>query len=105
MLRSTPSAHVVWILHIEVESAMALSIKNPEAEALAHEIAKQTGESLTQAVTVALKERLLRLSGRCQRPDLEASLLEIARRCAALPDCDERSPDEVLGYDDRGTFN
>jgi antitoxin VapB len=83
---------------------MALSIKNPETEALAQEVARQTGESLTQAVTVALKERLVRLSGQRQRPDLEASLLEIARRCSALPDCDERSPDEILGYGDRGTF-
>ncbi|MDQ4043975.1 MAG: type II toxin-antitoxin system VapB family antitoxin, partial [Chloroflexota bacterium] len=43
---------------------MALSIKNPEAERLARELARTTGESLTQAVTAALRERLVRETGR-----------------------------------------
>ena len=37
---------------------MALNIKNPEADALAHELAAATGESLTEAVTEALRARL-----------------------------------------------
>jgi antitoxin VapB len=41
---------------------MALNIKNAEAEALAHELAATTGESLTGAVTVALRERLARVT-------------------------------------------
>jgi antitoxin VapB len=39
---------------------MAMNIKNPETERLARQLAKRTGESLTVAVTVALKERLER---------------------------------------------
>ena len=39
---------------------MALSLKNEETERLARELARITGESLTVAVTVALKERLER---------------------------------------------
>ena len=39
---------------------MALCIKDPEADRLARELARQTGESLTQAVVVALRERLQR---------------------------------------------
>ena len=40
---------------------MSLNIKNPEAHALAARLAKKTGETLTEAVTIALRERLERL--------------------------------------------
>ncbi len=40
---------------------MALNIKNPETERLAAEVAELAGESKTQAVTVALRERRERL--------------------------------------------
>ena len=39
---------------------MALSLKNQETERLARELARQTGENLTTAVTLAIKERLER---------------------------------------------
>ncbi|MCB9530155.1 MAG: type II toxin-antitoxin system VapB family antitoxin, partial [Myxococcales bacterium] len=39
---------------------MALSIKNDEADRLARELAALTGESLTEAVVVSLRERLAR---------------------------------------------
>lgn len=39
---------------------MALSLKDPEADRLAREVAARTGETLTTAVVVALKERLAR---------------------------------------------
>ena len=40
---------------------MSLNIKNPEAHALATRLAQKTGETLTDAVTTALHERLERL--------------------------------------------
>jgi antitoxin VapB len=40
---------------------MALNIKKPETHALAERLAKFTGETLTEAVTTALRERLARL--------------------------------------------
>ena len=40
---------------------MALNIKNDETYALARELATATGESLTEAVTVAVRERLARV--------------------------------------------
>jgi antitoxin VapB len=40
---------------------MSLNIKNGEAERLARELANATGESLTGAVTQALRERLDRI--------------------------------------------
>lgn len=81
---------------------MALSVKHPEADRLAREVAARTGETLTMAVVVALRERLARLRGRSRRRRLRDDLREIARRCAQLPTLDDRQADEILGYDDRG---
>ncbi len=83
---------------------MALSIKNERAERLAGEVVKETGETLTQAVIRALEERLERLRGRKIVPSTAEAILEISRRCSALPDQDPRRPDEILGYDESGTF-
>jgi antitoxin VapB len=83
---------------------LALSIKNRKAEQLAQSVAKQTGETLTQAVITALEERLERIAGRRSAPDVLETLLEISRRCSQLPDLDQRSSDEILGYDESGTF-
>ena len=81
---------------------MALSIKNQEAERLAHLVAKETGETLTAAIEQALRERLERLRRRQRAPVLIERLLEIANRVAALPRLDNRTPDEILGYDENG---
>jgi antitoxin VapB len=81
---------------------MALSLKDPEADRLAREIADRTGETLTGAIVVALRERLARLRARSKKRSLLDDLREIGERCAALPTLDDRSEDEILGYDDRG---
>lgn len=81
---------------------MALSIKHPEADRLARELAKSTGEGLTEAVIKALRERLARQRGRKAGRRLSEELRAIGERCAALPVLDERTPEEILGYDDRG---
>jgi antitoxin VapB len=81
---------------------MAFSIKNEEADRLARELAATTGETLTEAVLKALRERLQRERGRPRGRDLEAELRAIRERCARLPVLDDRTPDEILGYDDHG---
>lgn len=81
---------------------MALSIKDDEADRLARELAARTGETLTQVVVVALRERLARETGRSRPIALREELAAIRRRCAALPVLDDRSAEEILGYDDRG---
>jgi antitoxin VapB len=81
---------------------MALSLKDPEADRLAREVAARTGETLTTAVVVALKERLARLRGRSRGRRLRDELREIGRRCAQLPTLDTRSAEEILGYDKAG---
>lgn len=81
---------------------MAISIKDPEADRLARELAAATGESLTVAIARALQERLDRVRRRPGRRRLADDLDEIAKRCAALPVFDDRTPDEILGYDEHG---
>jgi antitoxin VapB len=62
---------------------MTLNIKDPEAHELARRLAERTGETMTRAVTEALRERLARLT-RAQKPEATADdLLAIGRRCAA----------------------
>lgn len=87
------------------KSVMALSIKDPEADGLAREVAALTGESLTQAVKSSLAQRLERERRKRRDPEaLAARLDDIARHCAALPDRDRRSPDEIVGYDENGMW-
>ena len=81
---------------------MALSIKNPETERLARHLAKRNGETITEAVTLALRERLKRQQVQQQSVGLAAKIMEISRRCSALPVLDNRSADEIIGYDEHG---
>ena len=79
---------------------MAFSIKNPEVDRLARELAASTGEGLTLAVETAIRERLERL--RNPRAGMAERLKKIADEVAALPDRDPRPHDELLGYDENG---
>jgi len=81
---------------------MAVSIKNHETERLARELARRAGVSITEAVTIALREQFAREEGRRIAPSVRDELLAIGRRCAALPERDTRSADEILGYDEIG---
>lgn len=77
---------------------MALSIKHPEADRLARELARRQGRSLTEAVIHALEMELERERRRVRATGVAEALLAIGRRHAALPVLDDRSDDEILGY-------
>jgi len=81
---------------------MAINIKDPEADRLARELARSTGESLTTAVTVALRERLERTRGAATADVLADELNAIALRCAHLPILDDRPEETILGYNEHG---
>ena len=81
---------------------MPLSIKHPEADRLARELAAATGETLTEAVVNALRDRLRRERGRVRGPRLRDEIRAIRQRCAALPVLDDRPAELILGYDDHG---
>jgi antitoxin VapB len=61
---------------------MTLNIKDPEAHRLAQAIARATGETMTHAVTEALRERYERLQSRGGKASIE-ELLAIAKRASA----------------------
>jgi antitoxin VapB len=81
---------------------MALNIRNPETERLAAAVARLAGETKTEAVTRALRDRLERLRRERSAHRLAEELDEIALHCAGLPVRDARPPEEILGYDERG---
>lgn len=82
-------------------SAMALSIKSDEADRLARELAARTGESLTEAVVTALRERLVRQRAR-QGPAMNMRLARLQSDVRALLVIDPRTPDEIMAYDRHG---
>jgi len=79
---------------------MALNIKDPEAHALARELARLRETSLTEAVKSALREAVQR--SRCRARPRLARLDGTSRHCASLPVPDDRSADEILGYEPGG---
>lgn len=89
------------MVELMYNSTMNLNIKNDEAHQLATELVALTGESLTSAVTQALRERLARERRRRGSDRIAARLMKIGSQYAALADTG-RSPDEILGYDDQG---
>jgi antitoxin VapB len=106
---------------------MALKIENPVVEELANELAQRTGESVDDAVTIAIRERLARNRIPARRADgtiidpvveeirehmlrrplpdpqkVHDAIREIQESLAKLPVLDPRTPDEILGYDEFG---
>jgi antitoxin VapB len=84
---------------------MALSIKDPETERLARMLAERTGETITTATRRALEERLRRIGSDARKAALLEDLAASRRRWSALPVLDNRSTDEIIGYDESGLPN
>ena len=81
---------------------MGINVKNPEAERLVRALVEITGETLTDAITESVRERLERKQ---RGADLDRSLERvraIQRRLQARPLLDARSADEIVGYDEHG---
>ena len=85
---------------------MAILIKDREADQLIRALAERTGESITDAVKQAVRERLKNL------PPSESEIAERKRkiealvaRARAMPTVDDRTPDEIIGYNERGLFD
>lgn len=82
---------------------MGLNIKNDETCLLARDLARLTGETMTGAITIALRERLARERRRRDLDGRVDELLAIGRRCAESL---EPGPSAIehgdLLYDDQG---
>jgi antitoxin VapB len=77
---------------------MTLNIKDQRTNQLARRLAEVTGESLTEAVRIAVQERLRRVEAkRGESRHLAGRLDEIARHCGALPVRRMRTEDDILG--------
>lgn len=83
---------------------VAINLKSERADRLARELAALTGETLTDAVTTALDERLTR--ERKFRGDDRERRRRAAQRIVehfnSLPVLDDRTADEIIGYGDDG---
>lgn len=80
---------------------MAFSIKSDKADELARELTSLTGESLTAAVTEALRERLERERRRAGGDRAERIHAAI-ERLRQLPVIDDRPTEEIIGYAEDG---
>lgn len=83
---------------------MPLNIKNDETHRLARELAQQLQLSITDAVTLALRESLAHHGTALseERDRKREALNRLSVECAALPILDPRPADEILGYDETG---
>lgn len=75
---------------------MALNIKNEETDRLARRLAELTGETLTETVRVALRDRLQRLQGKSRILGLRKEIERIQERMSRLPRREGRSDDDLL---------
>lgn len=97
---------------------MTLTINRPDIDWLVRELAELTGENPDEAVHRAVRERLERSRRKQQtkagstvkyygdlHPDPKAvkkAIANIQEEVARLPVIDDRTPDELLGYDENG---
>jgi antitoxin VapB len=87
---------------------MALNIKNPETEKLARELARRRKQGITEALTDVLRREVERERKKPQRGSYEEfsrRIEEIVERFNKLPVLDDRSPDEIIGYNEHGLFD
>lgn len=78
---------------------MGISIKDEHASELARQLAAEADESITTAVSVAVRERLERLRARKGR---RAAVQRVLQAAWNLQRGDQRTPEEVIGYDEHG---
>ncbi|MDP2298680.1 MAG: type II toxin-antitoxin system VapB family antitoxin [Pseudolabrys sp.] len=87
---------------------MSLNIKNPETVELIRELARRRGQGLTEALTDVVRREVERERMKPRRDDYEERRRRIDRIIEAynrLPIVDDRTDDEILGYNEQGHFD
>lgn len=79
---------------------MAINIKDPETDRLVRELAERMGVTITEAIKVAVQERLGRTKPRIDL--IYADLIAIGERGRARPMLSDLTDDEIVGYDEHG---
>lgn len=87
--------------------SMALHIQDAETDRLARELSAATGETITEVVRGALRERMERNAAKVRKSRAAriAAIEKIIAEVAAMPVLDDRSEDEILGYNEHGYFD
>lgn len=86
-------------------SSTPLNIKDPDVYRMVREIADQTGQSLTDVVRHAVKREHDRVKRSKPDPIRIEQINQIVERYSKLPVVDDRTDDEILGYNEHGTFD
>ncbi|CAN5442820.1 type II toxin-antitoxin system VapB family antitoxin [soil metagenome] len=81
---------------------MAMNIKNEHTHELARELSELTGQSQTQAVTVALEERIERVRRSRARQGIAEALIAIGRQTAPLLELPPDADHTAWLYDENG---
>ncbi|HEV2988038.1 MAG TPA: type II toxin-antitoxin system VapB family antitoxin [Candidatus Angelobacter sp.] len=81
---------------------MPIILEDAGVEHLAAELACRTGETIAEAIKVALYQRLQLLNSQQSEIGIREKADKILKRVDALPTEDHRSEDEILGYDSIG---
>ena len=85
---------------------MAILIKDREADQLIRTLAERTGESITDAVKQAVRDRLQTVP--LSENEIAARRRKLTKsiaRCNAMPTVDHRTADEIVGYNKLGHFD
>lgn len=87
---------------------MALNIKNAETEKLVRELARRRGQGITEALTDVVRREIERERRKPKRQSYEEfsrRIDEIVQEVKKLPVLDDRTPDEIIGYNEHGLFD
>lgn len=84
---------------------MGVSIKSAEAERKLRRVSRLLGKSMTATVIELADGKLREIDAKKDRERKLRKVDEIVRRIKALPVLDNRTPDEILGYNKDGLFD
>ena len=84
---------------------MGVSIKSAEAERKLRRVSRLLGKSMTATVIELADGKLKELDAKKDRERIHRAVDRIVRRVRALPVLDERTDDEILGYNKDGLFD
>lgn len=79
-----------------------LNLKDPEIYEMAQKLAALNSDTLSGTVKTALREKLQRDAPASDAEDRYRRMMSILERYWALPAKDNRTADEILGYDENG---
>lgn len=99
-------AGIYFLSQIIYELGMAVLIKDDDADHLIRLLADRTGQSLTDAVKSAVEEKLQRTPlSEAEIAERKRRIAEIVAEARAMPTLDDRTPDEIVGYNEHGHFD